>query len=216
MIRTVELIEHLPSFIQDFREIKNILNAEEPELQSLEDDSEKIKDNMFVLHSNEDGIARYEKMFGIVASKNESINERQANVLAHYTNSVVYTTNGLIERLNVICGVGNCTVELIPDKYTIVIKLHGKIENLLNTVNSILPDMIPANMLWQTVIKQNKHIELQIFPNYLLGQFTHYEVAEESIKDYISSTCKNISNYNAKDIESIHCEHLLNFGMRKV
>ena len=43
MVRDVNLIEHLPLFIQVYREIHLIMSAENPEFQLLADESERIK-----------------------------------------------------------------------------------------------------------------------------------------------------------------------------
>lgn len=216
MIREVNLLGHLPLYIQEYREIQGIMNAEQPEVQSLEDASETIKNNMFIIYTDEDGIKRYEKMFGLTPSKNDSLYNRQMNVLAQYTNTVIYTRNGLIERLNMICGVNNYTLKLIPDKYIIEIELYPRIENLIGTVNSIIMNMIPANMIWTCVIKCNRHEMLSKYPIYLLQQFTHEEAYDTTIDDHISSTCDDIANHAVESLESVHCEHILNYGMRKV
>lgn len=216
MIKEVNLIGHLPLYIQGFREMQGIMNVEEPELQLVEDASETIKNNMFVLSTDEAGIERYENMFGLTPVKDDSLHNRQTKVLSQYTNTVIHTLRGLIERLNILCGVDNYTLELIPDEYIIRIELYPRIENLLETINSMLVEMIPANMIWTCIVKCNRHEALSKYPIYLLGQFSHQEVYDSTIDDHISSTCNNIANYNAESLESIHCEHILNYGMRKV
>lgn len=216
MIRKVDLIGHLPLYIQEYREIQGIMNAEEPELQSMEDDSEKIKDNMFILYTDEVGIRRYENMFGLTPSKNDSLSNRQAKVLAQYTNTVIYTMRGLIERLNIICGVGNYTLDFDADKYEINISLHLRVKDLLGTISSMLMDMLPANILCKYTINYNTHEFLAKYPTYLLMQFTHQELYEEVIDDNISTSCDNITNYTMESFESVCCEHMSNFGMRKV
>ena len=45
MIREVELLNHLPLFIQEYREIREIMKSENPEIQSLEDETEIIFNN---------------------------------------------------------------------------------------------------------------------------------------------------------------------------
>lgn len=216
MIRNVNLIGYLPPYVQDYREIQAIMNAEEPELQQVEDDSEIIKNNMFVLHTNEDGVKRYEKMFGITPPTNESLYNRQMTVLAQYTNTVIYTLRGLIDRLNIICGVGNYTLELNADKYELNIGFRLRVKNLISTVNAILVDMIPANMLCSCNILYNTHEILSKYPTYLLMQFTHQELREEEIEDNISVSCDNITNYTMESFEEVPCEQFFNFGMRKV
>lgn len=43
MIREVNLLSFLPEFVQEYREIKHIMNSEQPEIQKLEDETEIIK-----------------------------------------------------------------------------------------------------------------------------------------------------------------------------
>ena len=216
MIRKVNLIDHLPSFMHEYREMQGIMNAENPELQLVEDDSETIKDNMFVLYTNEEGVKRYEKMFGLTPLKNDTLYDRQAKVLAQYSDAVIYTLRGLIERLNIVCGADNYTLELIPDEYKINVVFHLRIKNLTNIISSIFTDMIPANMFCTCVINYNTHEFLAKYPTYLLMQFTHQEMYDEVIEDSISATCDNITNYTMESFESVSCEHMANYGMRKV
>jgi hypothetical protein len=216
VIREVNIIDHLPLFIQEYREMQGIMDAENPELQLIEDDSETTKNNMFVLYTDEAGIKRYEKMFGLTASKNDSLSNRQARVLAQYTNTVIYTWRGLIERLDIICGVGNYILELIPDEYRINIILQVRVAKLIDTIASMLIDMIPANMICTYAINYNTHELLAKYPTYLLMQFTHQELCEVPIDESFSATCDNITNYTMESFESVSCEHMANYGMRKV
>ena len=48
MIREVNLLSFLPEFVQEYREIKHIMNSEQPEIQKLEDETEIIKNNQFI------------------------------------------------------------------------------------------------------------------------------------------------------------------------
>ena len=48
MIRDVNLIGYLPPFIQEYMEIRKIMQAENPEFQFVEDESEIIKNNQFI------------------------------------------------------------------------------------------------------------------------------------------------------------------------
>lgn len=216
MIRDVNLIGYLPLYVQEYREIQHIMNAEEPEFQLVEDDSEIIKDNMFILYTNEVGIKRYEDMLGLTALQNDTLYNRQVKVLSYYTNTVVYTLRGLIERLNIICGVGNYVVALNANEYELNVSLHVRVKNLFNTINAILKDMIPANMVWTCVIVYNTHEALSVYPHYILMQFTHQELYDTAIDDNISATCDNITNYTMESFESVSCENMANFGMRKV
>lgn len=182
MVRDVLLIGHLPAYLQEYRELQGIANAENPEFQSACDSSENVKDNLFVLHTDETGIARFEKMFGLQPTKND-LQNRQAKVLERYTNTVVYTMRGFVERLNAICGAGNYTVELIPEEYRINVLLDISVGKLVNTIGSMMGDMIPANMLCTYTVDYNKHDLFAQYTHQFLSQFTHEELRAEPMED---------------------------------
>jgi hypothetical protein len=187
MVREVDLISHLPLFLQEYREFQGIAKAENPEFQAVCDASETVKDNIFVLHTNEIGIARYEKMFGLQPSANDSLQNRQAKVLERYTNTVTYTMRGFVERLNAICGVGNYTVELIPDEYKIIVTLELVVAKLVNTISSMLGDMLPANMICEYRVNYNTHGQIAVYDHQTLGGVSHNEMKTEPLEELFSS-----------------------------
>ena len=187
MVRDIDLITHLPLFLQEYREFQAIANAENPEFQSVCDASEIVKDNIFVIHTNDTGISRYEKMFGLQPSANDSLQNRQAKVLERYTNTVTYTMRGFVERLNAICGAGNYTVELIPNEYKIVVTLELSVAKLVNTISSMMCDMLPANMLCVYRVNYNTHGQLAVYDHQTLGGFAHNELKTEPLEGLFSS-----------------------------
>ena len=187
MVRDIDLITHLPLFLQEYREFQAIAKAENPEFQAVCDASEIVKDNIFVLHTNDTGISRYEKMFGLQPSTNDSLQNRQAKVLERYTNTVTYTMRGFVERLNAICGAGNYTVELIPDEYRINVTLELPVAKLVNTISSMLGDMLPANMLCTYSVNYNTHGQIAVYDHQTLGDVTHNEIKTEPLEELFSS-----------------------------
>ena len=216
MDRTVDLKAHLPLFIQEYLQIKSIMNAEEPEIQKLNDESKIVQDNMFVTSTNEDGIKRFEKMFSIVPSSSDTLETRRARVMTRYTTTATYTMHGLIERLNTICGVDNYMIEFIPNEYRIKIAFSLRVKDLMKTIESMMYEMIPANMICECTLQYNTHETLSKYPSYILEQLTHKELSDSMIDDLISSSCDNLSNYTMSDLKSISCENVSNYGMRKV
>lgn len=216
MDRTANLISHLPAFLQEYRELQMITGAENPEFQALFDASERIKNNLFVISADETGVARFEKMLGLIQQKEDNLQNRKANILARYTNSVAYTLRGFIERLNIICGVGNYTIDFSPKEYTINVVLDIRAAKLINAIATMADEMIPANILCSCTVVYNTHEVLSKYPSYLLMQFTERELREEPIEDLISASCGTLSKYKMDDLKSISCEQLAEYGMRKV
>ena len=58
----VNLLEYLPDFMQEYREIRQIMKSEEPEFKTLWDLFKKVFNNQFIQYCDENGISKFEEM----------------------------------------------------------------------------------------------------------------------------------------------------------
>lgn len=147
MIREVNLLSFLPEFVQEYREIKHIMNSEQPEIQKLEDETEIIKNNQFILSCDIDGIARFENLLGITPKPDDTLDARKSRVITRWNDSIPYTYKGLKEKLNVMCGEGNYL--LIPsfNEYGLEIVVSLPLSGQADELDYMLSYMIPANIV---------------------------------------------------------------------
>ena len=147
MIREVNLLSFLPEFVQEYREIKHIMNSEQPEIQKLEDETEIIKNNQFILSCDIDGIARFENLLGITPKPDDTLDARKSRVITRWNDSIPYTYKGLKEKLNVMCGEGNYL--LIPsfNEYGLEIVVSVPLSGQADELDYMLSYMIPANIV---------------------------------------------------------------------
>ena len=147
MIREVNLLSFLPEFVQEYREIKHIMNSEQPEIQKLEDETEIIKNNQFILSCDIDGIARFENLLGITPKPDDTLDARKSRVITRWNDSIPYTYKGLKEKLNVMCGEGNYL--LIPsfNEYGLDIVVSLPLSGQADELDYMLSYMIPANIV---------------------------------------------------------------------
>lgn len=147
MIREVNLLSFLPEFVQEYREIKHIMNSEQPEIQKLEDETEIIKNNQFILSCDIDGIARFENLLGITPKPDDTLDARKSRVITRWNDLIPYTYKGLKEKLNVMCGEGNYL--LIPsfNEYGLEIVVSLPLSGQADELDYMLSYMIPANIV---------------------------------------------------------------------
>lgn len=147
MIREVNLLSFLPEFVQEYREIKHIMNSEQPEIQKLENETEIIKNNQFILSCDIDGIARFENLLGITPKPDDTLDARKSRVITRWNDSIPYTYKGLKEKLNVMCGEGNYL--LIPsfNEYGLEIVVSLPLSGQADELDYMLSYMIPANIV---------------------------------------------------------------------
>ena len=147
MIREVNLLSFLPEFMQEYVEMQQIMNSEQPEIQKLEDETEIIKNNQFILSCDIDGIARFENLLGITPKPDDTLDARKSRVITRWNDSIPYTYKGLKEKLNVMCGEGNYL--LIPsfNEYELEIVVSLPLSGQADELDYMLSYMIPANIV---------------------------------------------------------------------
>lgn len=75
------LIDYLPPIVKKIRELQEICAAEQPNFDEAEKEIENILCRVFVSRTDEKGIIRFEKVYGITPSPEETIEQRRVNIL---------------------------------------------------------------------------------------------------------------------------------------
>jgi hypothetical protein len=151
------LKNYLPNIYKDVLETDELMSTEDLLFQDLNSETEKVRNNQFVLTSDIDGIEQYEKMLNIIANpQSDSIQFRRERIINRLSTALPYTLRYLKQRLNSLLGVDNYDLELIYDDYVFHLVTYigeiGKLDELLRTLFAI----VPVN-LQQTI--ENKIIE---------------------------------------------------------
>lgn len=146
MVRDEKLISYLPQYIQDYREIKQILNSEDPEILTLNVEIDQFKNNQFILSCNETGIKEFEDLLKISPSPDDTLEARISRVLARWNDSIPYTYRGLIEKLDTLCGSGNYIIFPKFNDYELELTVHLPLSGQVDELEYLLSYMIPANI----------------------------------------------------------------------
>lgn len=151
MPRTVDLWQYLPPFLKDFKELKDLLSAEQPEFQTLAGELDALRDDFFIETASEKAIGRYEKFLKIRPEINETLESRRANVLSRWYDGLPYTVRALKKRISVLQGNDNVNISFDDnDPFHILIETNmeqpGQVDNLIY----ILETMLPANLYYSS------------------------------------------------------------------
>lgn len=147
MIRDVNLLEYLPPFVQEYVEMQQIMQAENPYVQKLEDETEIIKNNQFIQSCNLTGIRKFEELLKIIPSNVDTLESRRSRVLTRWNDVVPYTKQTLQQKLDTLCGKGNYTMKSIYDEYAVDIITHLELAGQVDELDYFLSFMIPANIV---------------------------------------------------------------------
>ena len=90
MIRDVDLLSFLPEYMKEYREMKCLMMAEDPDVQKVEDATEDVKNNQFIQSCDIRWISMFERMVGILPDPLASIEERRRRVLEKWRAAAPY------------------------------------------------------------------------------------------------------------------------------
>lgn len=172
------LIDYLPSFVQEYKEIKAIMDAEQVSVETAWNDAENVLADQFVQDATENGVKRYEKLLGITPKATYTLDERKFNILARMNEQLPYTMESLNKSLRSLCGEDGYFLKLETDSYEMTVKLALSNENNMEAVKELLYKMVPANIV-QHVGMFNTHSILSSFTHEQLAVYTHQQLREE-------------------------------------
>ena len=172
------LIDYLPPFVGEYKEIEAIMDTEQPVFEKVWEDAENVLADQFVSSATEKGIARYEKILGITPKGTHTLEERRFDVLARMNEQLPYTMEQLHTSLASLCGKDGYALKLDANRYTITIKLALANENNLKAVTELLSKMMPANIV-QVIGMLNTYAMITEFTHEQLATYTHKRLRED-------------------------------------
>lgn len=174
------MIDYLPIFIQDYVEIKAIMDAEQVSVVKAWDDAEDVMCDQFILDLTENGVKRWESILEIVPKSTYTLDERRFNILARLSEQIPYTIETLKNMLSTMCGEDGYTIRLDHNNYLLSVKLSLSNENNVDAVENLLYRIVPANIV-TTVSLFNTHAALSALTHEQLSAYTQYQVRVETI-----------------------------------
>lgn len=173
MLRDVNLLEYIPPYLKEYRDIAEICAVEDPEIQMVEDETEIIKENQFIFFCNEDGIARWEELLSITPSPDDSLEQRIFRVYLKWSDWAPYTYSVLIEKLNGMIGEEN--YKLVPNFHLYELGIELTLEKgwMVVEIIAFLREFIPANLKITAMNKWETALEGEIFTAPVRGVVYH-------------------------------------------
>ena len=168
------LKNYIAPFFYDVKEIKEIIDSLQEEFNIIGTNAEQSLNNMFILSTDEDGIARYEKITGIIPKGTDTLQDRQFNVLSKFQNKLPYTDEYLKNTISLLTN-NDFEINIDNDNYEVTVKIGLSAQKQFDTINQLLKDVIPANMLISLNYLYNKYSKYE-------GLYTYGEMAEYTYK----------------------------------
>lgn len=182
MIREVDLVSYLPPFLQEYKEQKNTLMAENLEFSIVWGAVDSVMKNEFIETADEYGISRFEKMLGILPYAEDALESRRVRVQSRWFTSIPYTMKAVLAKLAILCGEDGVMVESDMNHYTLIVKLTLQNKGLKTEIEKLLDRVMPGNMFFKVTLIYNTNRILSAFSHRELSAFTHRQLKEEEME----------------------------------
>lgn len=179
MAETMErkkLIENLPFFMQQFAEIKEIMQVENDEMDRIDANIQRTLENAFIEDCDEYGIKKYETLLGIVPTAEDTLDSRKSRVLVRWNDAIPYTYRTLIAKLNVLCGVNNYDVSGDLKRYELIITTHLSLIGQTKELENLLDRIVPVNMIPFTQNQLNYDLEGTVYAYGITVETRHFTI----------------------------------------
>lgn len=178
----LEIIEYLPLFMQDYKELKEITRTEQKEINTLWEECKIALENSFISTANEKGIEKYESIFDILKHADATLEERKFRILTHMNGQLPYTYRALENSLTTLCGKNGYKLELDSDNYYISVKVELTAKNNVESVRELLHRVLPANLVLDLQLIYNQYKTLAKHTHGNLAKHTHRQIRNEVLK----------------------------------
>lgn len=160
MDRTINLIEYVPPILAETKEFQAICAAENAEIERLRTAYLNLFADQFIQTATENGIARLEKIMGIVPKGTDTLEIRRFRLLARKQEKLPYTKWTLPEQLAALCGDDGYSLNIDHASRKIAVRVALTVKGMYDAVELLLLKQRPANMIVDLSLLYNQWITL--------------------------------------------------------
>lgn len=167
-----------PEVVGKIKEIKAIYDMNDA--VNPMSDAENLELDLFTSTATESGIARREKLYGIIAKDTDTLEDRRYRVLTKENSEIPYTIRSLKKKLETLCGEDGVSIELTEEKITVKVALARK--GMYEDTAKMLEEIVPLNMLVECLQMYNTWADLEKYTWAELENVTWEQLRSEVFK----------------------------------
>ena len=140
---------YLPRIYKNILEFDNLMEIENELFNKLNLETNKVKNNQYILTADLDGIIMYEKMLGIIANPaTEDIEFRRNRIINRISMTLPFTFRFLKKKLDEIIGVGKWEAYMDYANYTLYIESSAVNQTWFHEILVTVNKLKPANIVF--------------------------------------------------------------------
>lgn len=176
-----KLIDYLPNIIKELEEFKQIMNAEQRQIDELWGFIYAILNEAFVDTAEDIGLKRWESILNITPLDTDTAEVRRMRIHARMLEDAPYTWNSFKQMLDGLCGENGFTLELKSKEYILVIKVALTSKKLKDEVVKMAERVVPANLILDIDLLYNTYDLLKKITWEQASEKTYQQLRDEVI-----------------------------------
>ena len=152
------MIDYLPPFMQQFEEMKQLMQSEDKQVAAINMDTTKILRNAFIETSDAEGIERFERILHIIPGAGENLELRRSRVSMRWNERIPYTHPTLVKCLNASLGENNYDLHSDEEHYYILVHLKLNVADRVGVVEELIRRMSPEDICYKVLLIYKEHV----------------------------------------------------------
>lgn len=140
-----ELTRQLPEYFRPILEFKEILKAQGYVIGQLDSDMAVVKANNYISSCDEETIAYFEQLFGVVYRYGDTLDFRRSRVLQKFNTIVPFSMEFLRSKLTELFG-SDYELSVNPKTCTLTVKVTSSRYGAIDLLYDLLWDVVPAHL----------------------------------------------------------------------
>lgn len=145
----IDLRSLFPSVYDGYDEIDMLSVVESGQIDQLNQSTERLRDNQFIILCDEAGVMVYENRFGIKADKSEDIEFRKQRIINRICTKPPFTLRFLKNKLDEMIGTERWNLYIDYDEYTIIVESSATDQKWFNEISITVNQIKPCNMIFK-------------------------------------------------------------------
>ncbi|MCM3273650.1 putative phage tail protein [Paenibacillus elgii] len=157
-----KLMGYLPRLLHEIKEMKELTQTEEKEIEAVAQAVQQFLDNQFVTTAQEWAIKRREEMIGIRADPTtETLEFRRDRLINRYSTLPPFTIRYLQSRLDSLIGQGVAKVEVDEQNFVLKITMSVPDAAYFKEIEHTVQIVKPVNLLYNQGTSMADHVGIE-------------------------------------------------------
>lgn len=175
----MQLTIEYPEVVLNIKDVKAAIDAGDTAGGMLEKALDTLDNNLAISTAEESGIAMREKLLNIQPSDTATLEDRRLEVLLKWYSVPPYTENALRRRLDTALGADNYVLTIDLDFKTVDCKIELTRKSMMNSIKTMLDDMVPLDYLLNVELRYNQYDSLRQYTHGQLRAYRHADLRGE-------------------------------------